>query len=94
MLRSLFVALSLSLSPPSRNSVYPDPFRPPLPSRSLFIYLDVARDAYTGATMAFYDGGGGDDGIVAVRVSCEGGSPSRARRHGSAISFCGSLGCG
>lgn len=23
--------------------------------------------------MAVYDGGGGDDGIVAVRVSCEGG---------------------
>ena len=30
--------------------------------------------------MACYDGRGGDDGIVAARVSCEGGSPSRASR--------------
>lgn len=60
-------SLSFSSFSPCRAATFiPQPF--PSPSRSLFIYLDVAGDAYTGARVAFYDGGGGDDGIVAVRV--------------------------
>jgi len=63
---SLLVVLSSS-----RSSVYLNPFLLPL---ALYLSISMSRETLALEPVAFYDGGGGDDGIVAVRVSCEGGS--------------------
>lgn len=85
--------LRRSLLVRSRDNVYHhNPFRLPL---APYLSISISQVAYSEKLPAFYDGGD-DDGIVAARVSCEGGAPRILSLGccGRAISFCGSLGCG